>query len=86
MNEIREIVTKTVIGKGKKLIRLEESILPVNEPFSILGCWIINHQFETELCGKEVIVKGSFENNIWVSSLYEEAMGYDEFLNYLNSN
>ena len=28
----------------------------------------------------------SFENNIWVSSLYEEARGYDEILNYLNSN
>lgn len=65
MNEIREIVTKTVIGKGKKLIRLEESILPVNEPFSILGCWIINHDFSATLTDNLVNLEGTFEVNIW---------------------
>ena len=63
MNEIREIVTKTVIGKGKKLIRLEESILPVNEPFSILGCWIINHDFSATLTDNLVNLEGTFEVN-----------------------
>ena len=28
MNEIREIVTKAVVGKGKKLIRLQNNIVP----------------------------------------------------------
>ncbi len=65
MNEIREIVTKTVIGKGKKLIRLQETINPENEPFSILGCWIINHDFSATLDENTVNLDGTFEVDIW---------------------
>lgn len=65
MNEIREIVTKTVIGKGKKLIRLQETVVPDNEPFSILGCWIINNDFLATLNENTVNLDGSFEVNIW---------------------
>ena len=49
MNEIREIVTKAIVGKGKKIIRIKDSVTPKNEAFSILGCWIINHEFEAPL-------------------------------------
>ena len=65
MNEIREIVTKTVIGKGKKLIRLQETIAPENEPFSILGCWVINHDFTATLDENIVTLDGTFEVDIW---------------------
>ncbi len=65
MNEIREIVTKTVIGKGKKLICLKETIIPENEPFSILGCWVINHDFSANLDENTVNLNGDFEVNIW---------------------
>ena len=46
MSEIREIVTRAVVGKGKKLFRLKQLVTPSNEAFSVLGCWIINHEFE----------------------------------------
>lgn len=69
MNEVREIVTKAVIGKGKKIIRLKELLIPHNEPFSILGCWGINHQYRAKQIDDNVVeLTGSFEVNIWYSS------------------
>lgn len=43
LNEIREIVTKAVVSKGKKTINLHESIKLSDMPESILGCLVINH-------------------------------------------
>jgi spore coat protein E len=66
MNEIREIVTKAVVGKGKKILRIKELVAPRNEAFSILGCWIINHEFEANLVElNKVELIGNFEINIW---------------------
>lgn len=66
MNEIREIVTKAVVGKGKKIIRLKETVNPKNEPFSVLGCWGINHEFEAiQIDDNKVELLGNFEINIW---------------------
>lgn len=65
MSEIREIVTRAVLAKGKKVFRLKETIVPTSEAFSILGCWVINHEFEATLNGKKVDLNGSFETNIW---------------------
>jgi len=65
MNEIREIVTKAVVGKGKKMIRIQNNIVPNNEAYSILGCWIINHEFEASLDKDNVVINGSYEVNIW---------------------
>lgn len=67
MNDIREIVTKAVVGKGKKLVRLTEALTPVNEVYSILGCWIINHAYDARLDENKVIVNGAYEINIWYS-------------------
>lgn len=85
MNEIREIVTKTIIGKGKKLIRLQETIAPDNEPFSILGCWIINNDFIATLNENIVNLNGSFEVNIWYAydnntktDVAKQVVNYDE--------
>ena len=68
MNDVREIVTRAVLAKGRKTLKLDETVFVSSEVSSVLGCWIINHQFQTELNGKEVIVTGSFENNIWYSA------------------
>lgn len=68
MNDVREIVTRAVLAKGRKKFKLKETVLVNADVSSVLGCWIINHQFETELNNKEVIVKGTFENNIWYSA------------------
>lgn len=67
MNEIREIVTKAVVGKGRKIIRLTDVVTPSHDPFSILGCWVINHEFEACLSDDRVEVIGCFEINIWYS-------------------
>lgn len=65
MNEIREIVTKAVVGKGKKIIKICDSVALGKEAFSILGCWIINHEFEATLDDTKVNLVGAFEINIW---------------------
>ena len=67
MSEIREIVTRAVVAKGKKLLKIKENITPSNETFSVLGCWIINHEFEALLSGKKVDVNGNFEIDVWYS-------------------
>ena len=67
MNEIREIVTKAVIAKGKKTITLKEEIVPEFNTYSILGVWIINHEFDVLKIDDIVKVNGSFEANIWYS-------------------
>ncbi|MBQ4570406.1 MAG: outer spore coat protein CotE [Bacilli bacterium] len=68
MNDIREIVTRAVLAKGRKKFKLKETVLVNSDVSSVLGCWIINHQFTTELNNKEVILTGQFENNIWYSA------------------
>ena len=39
----KEIVTKAVIGKGKKKYHNTYQITTEQKPSTILGCWIINH-------------------------------------------
>lgn len=67
MNEIREIMTKAVVGKGKKTIRLRNNLTPEYEAFSILGCWVINHEFDASLDGTTVNLDGTLEVNVWYS-------------------
>lgn len=43
MASYREIVTKTVIGKGKKIFSNHYNLTPEQVPTTILGCWVINH-------------------------------------------
>ena len=70
MNEIREIVTKAVIAKGKKTIKIKANVNPNNDTFSILGCWVINHGFSATLEQDCVKINGNFEINIWYA--YDE--------------
>ena len=68
MNEIREIVTRAVVAKGKKVFNLVEKINTFEKPYSILGCWIINHEFEASKINEVVKLDGEFEVNIWFST------------------
>ena len=43
MSLYKEIVTKAVIGKGKKMTSNSLQIKTEYEPNTILGCWVINH-------------------------------------------
>ncbi len=68
MSKYREIVTKAVIGKGKKYFKNKYSVNTEIKPSTILGCWIINNKFKGSLSGDDAVVDGSFDINIWYSS------------------
>ena len=63
----KEIVTKAVIGKGKKKYKDSYKIDVSDKPSTILGCWIINHNFSGKKINDKVIIDGSFDVNIWYS-------------------
>lgn len=63
----KEIVTKAVIGKGKKYFKNNYSITTENIPTTVLGCWVINHKFRGYKSGDGIGVDGSYDVNIWYS-------------------
>jgi len=63
----REIITKAVIGKGRKFTQSSHTITPPNRPTSILGCWVINHEYDAKKVGNTVEVDGTYDINIWYS-------------------
>lgn len=63
----KEIVTKAVIGKGKKKYKDKYEITVEEKPTTILGCWIINHNFEAKETNNKIVIDGSFDANIWYS-------------------
>lgn len=67
MSNYKEIVTKTIIGKGRKTFTQELVVIPENIPNTVLGCWIINHKFNGSSNKNEVIVSGTFDINVWYS-------------------
>ena len=66
MSNYKEIVTKAVVSKGKKLFTTNHSVI-VSNPSTILGCWVINHKFNGSMENNDVLVNGSFDVNIWYS-------------------
>lgn len=67
MSNFKEIVTKAVIGKGKKYYKNSYTINTEFEPTTVLGCWVINHKFKGTDVGGKIVVDGSFDVNIWYS-------------------
>ena len=63
----KEIVTKAVIGKGKKYFKNSYNLLAEHNANTILGCWVINHNFKGSVSGDKVIIDGNFDINIWYS-------------------
>lgn len=63
----KEIVTKAVIGKGKKKYTDTYQINVDNIPTTILGCWIINHNFQAKEVNEKIVINGSFDANVWYS-------------------
>jgi len=63
----KEIVTKAVIGKGKKYFKNNYTIKSETIPTTILGCWVINHNFKGYKSGDKIGVDGSYDINIWYS-------------------
>lgn len=67
MSDYREIVTKAVIGKGKRITNQKCNVTPEKTPSTVLGCWIINHRFNGVSNDDEVLINGSFDVNVWYS-------------------
>lgn len=93
MSSYKEIVTKAVIGKGKKLFTTEHSITANNHPSTILGCWVINHNFQGQKIGDKITISGSYDVNIWYSydndtktDVVKEVNTYQEVVKMRNSN
>ena len=63
----KEIVTKAIIGKGKRVCRGSYSLISEINPDTVLGCWVINHRFEGVSKNGIVVVNGSFDINVWYS-------------------
>ena len=66
MANYKEIVTKAIISKGKKKFITTNQVV-VNNPSTILGCWVINHNFQGSKSGNQIIIDGSYDVNIWYS-------------------
>ena len=67
MASYKEIVTKAVIGKGKKAFKNSYTMDVENNPTTVLGCWVINHKFKGYKSGTSIGVDGSYDVNIWYS-------------------
>lgn len=87
MSNYKEIVTKTIIGKGKKVYSSNHTVQTEQVPNTVLGCWIINHKFMGTNNQNEVNIKGSFDVNVWYSYENDSKTGvstrtftYDEFI------
>ena len=67
MTNYREIVTKAIISKGKKLFTSSNTVL-ADHPSTILGCWVINHNFSGKKVNNQIVIDGEYDVNIWYSS------------------
>ena len=66
LSSFKEIVTKAVIGKAKKTSNNSWSIEPEEIPDTVLGCWVINHNYSgVKDNDNQVLVNGSYDVNVW---------------------
>ena len=63
----REIISKAVISKGKKVFSQEDKIKVNNIPSTVLGCWVINHKYNGIKQNDKIVIDGSYDVNIWYS-------------------
>ena len=67
MTSFKEIVTKAVVGKSKKQSIDNFSVETQNVPDTVLGCWVINHNFSGANNNNDVLINGSYDVNVWYS-------------------
>ena len=66
-NNIREIYTKAIVAKGKKLSKSTYALNLKHIPHEILGCWITNHHYEATIKKGVPKIIGTFDVHIWYS-------------------
>ena len=64
MATYKEIVTKAVIGKGKKVYSDKYTITPEINPTTVLGCWVINHNFKGYPNSGKIVIDGDTKTNV----------------------
>ena len=67
ISNYREIVTKAVVAKGKKSFVTEHNVSLDRNLSTILGCWVINHNFSGKKVNNDIIIEGDYDVNIWYS-------------------
>lgn len=67
MASFKEIVTKAIVGKGKKYFKNNYTFEVEANPTTVLGCWVINHKFKGYKSSEKIGVDGSYDINIWYS-------------------
>ncbi len=84
----KEIVTKAIVGKGKKYFKNNYTLEVVDNPTTVLGCWVINHKFRGYKSGDRIGVDGSYDVNIWYSydndsktTVVSKKIDYNELFN-----
>lgn len=84
----KEIVTKAVIGKGKKTFHNTYELITTDNIDTVLGCWVINHIMSGTVDNGRVKINGSFDVNIWYSydnntktSVEARKINYTEIVN-----
>ena len=60
----KEIVTKAIVGKGKKYFKNSYTLETEEQPTTVLGCWVINHKFKGYKSKDRIGVDGSYDVNI----------------------
>jgi spore coat protein E len=88
MANLKEIVTKAVIGKTKKRTTEDLSFTTDTKIDNVLGCWIINHQFNGTNVNGKVNIDGSYDLNLWYSydnnsktNVLAKTFNYNETIN-----
>ena len=66
-NNYKEIVTKTVTGKGKKTFKNDYELTTDTDVDTVLGCWVINHKIHGKKDDEYIKINGSYDINIWYS-------------------
>ena len=67
MSAYKEIVTKAVVGKGKKYYKNTYKVNTDSTVDTVLGCWVINHTFSGSEENNRIVINGSFDVNLWYS-------------------
>ena len=82
---IKEIAAKTLTGKGRLSYFLEKELKLDDNVSKLLGCWIINLDYKTEIKNKDIYIVGSYSIQLWYalnndqkSSVYEEKITFNE--------
>lgn len=67
MSNIREIYTKAIVAKGKKLSKNSYAFSLSDTPDDVLGCWLTNHHFDATIKQGIPKIVGTFDVHLWYS-------------------